>query len=806
MAVELGDIIAQIGSGTYRLVKGKDVDLTNADAMGDALADADLILIDDAAAGTQASTKKATLSQLLTYVQASIVDSAPGTLDTLNELAAALGDDENFSTTMTNSLALKAPLASPTFTGTIAIPNIANLETAVTANTAKVTFPGFGTTGGTALEGNTAIPVDLTVDGAGTVHPNNYTNTTYSVGDGGLTEKNFTTALNSKLSGIATGAEVNVQSDWDAGPTSDAHILNKPTIPSGNAIIDWEAESAGTIHASNYTNTTYSIGDGGLTQNNFTNDDHTKLDGIEALADVTDTANVTAAGALMDTELTDLAGVKGVTISTLQVKPSEGAFDDGDKTKLDGIATNANNYTHTTNANLTGHITSVGNATSLGTFTVAQLSTALSDATLSGNNTGDQTVAYTSPIAEGNSGLVPSAGSAGEFLAHDGTFATPPDTNTQLDNAGVIGKVLTGLDVSGGGAVAAADTILEAFGKLENRVALNDAKVTNTDIDVSIDNLETRLGEIDTSITIGADLTIDTAIGGELTVNNGVLNINAPVGSSSSFYMRADGGGDDGETWWMYVKGNNDTFNITNDKDGSNQIQFSIIPDASSKAQSIVKLSGILAIEGEQGSAPSAPTDGKGGYLYTKADGKPYWRSHELNDVDLSSGGGGKWIWESSFRWYTRYDDYYTYSNLYGARTVNWSKSHASIPYWWSAAYNPGIVVPQDCTLTSYMGFGKFTSNQTYELKVYVIHQDTPVNNFSYGSAFAVGDGDLTQIGSTQTQATTSTGAMYKVGQTGLSVSLKEGDIIWPFLRRTTSNTASYYFWYCNFQLIATID
>ena len=46
-----------------------------------------------------------------------IVDSAPGTLNTLNELAAALGDDANFSTTITNSIALKAPLASPSFTG-----------------------------------------------------------------------------------------------------------------------------------------------------------------------------------------------------------------------------------------------------------------------------------------------------------------------------------------------------------------------------------------------------------------------------------------------------------------------------------------------------------------------------------------------------------------------------------------------------------------------------------------------------------------------------------------------------------------
>lgn len=44
--------------------------------------------------------------------------------------------------------------------------------------------------------------------------------------------------------------------------------------------------------------------------NVFTDADHTKLDGIEASADVTDTANVTAAGALMDSEVTNLAQVK----------------------------------------------------------------------------------------------------------------------------------------------------------------------------------------------------------------------------------------------------------------------------------------------------------------------------------------------------------------------------------------------------------------------------------------------------------------------------------------------------------------
>ncbi|HFN5712405.1 TPA: phage tail protein [Escherichia coli] len=47
------------------------------------------------------------------YVRAAIaalVDSSPGALDTLNELAAALGDDPNFATTMNNALAGKQPL------------------------------------------------------------------------------------------------------------------------------------------------------------------------------------------------------------------------------------------------------------------------------------------------------------------------------------------------------------------------------------------------------------------------------------------------------------------------------------------------------------------------------------------------------------------------------------------------------------------------------------------------------------------------------------------------------------------------
>ena len=73
-----------------------------------------------ATAGTN-TTQIATTAFVQTAV-ADVVDSAPAALDTLNELAAALGDDANFSSTVTNSIATKAPLASPALTGTPTAP------------------------------------------------------------------------------------------------------------------------------------------------------------------------------------------------------------------------------------------------------------------------------------------------------------------------------------------------------------------------------------------------------------------------------------------------------------------------------------------------------------------------------------------------------------------------------------------------------------------------------------------------------------------------------------------------------------
>ena len=92
--------------------------------------------VDDAIAAIPATdlTGLATETFVGTAIS-NLIDTAPLALDTLNELAAALGDDANFATTVTTALGLKAPLASPTFTGTVTLQQsteILNTKTSAT--------------------------------------------------------------------------------------------------------------------------------------------------------------------------------------------------------------------------------------------------------------------------------------------------------------------------------------------------------------------------------------------------------------------------------------------------------------------------------------------------------------------------------------------------------------------------------------------------------------------------------------------------------------------------------------------------
>jgi len=145
-------------------------------------------------------TDGATQSYVTTQIN-NVIDSAPGALDTLNELAAALGDDANFSTTVTNNLALKAPLASPSLTGT---------PTAPTA-----------TTGNNTTQIATTAFVQSAISGAGSYN-----------------DSSVDTHLN--RSTAATGEVLSWNgSDYDwVARTTFSTLSGKPTTLSGYGITD----------------------------------------------------------------------------------------------------------------------------------------------------------------------------------------------------------------------------------------------------------------------------------------------------------------------------------------------------------------------------------------------------------------------------------------------------------------------------------------------------------------------------------------------------------------------------------------
>lgn len=87
-------------------------------------------------APTRSTSDNTTSIATTAFVKAALallVDSSPAALDTLNELAAALGDDPAFAASMATAMGLKAPLASPVFTGnpTAPTPAVADRDTSL---------------------------------------------------------------------------------------------------------------------------------------------------------------------------------------------------------------------------------------------------------------------------------------------------------------------------------------------------------------------------------------------------------------------------------------------------------------------------------------------------------------------------------------------------------------------------------------------------------------------------------------------------------------------------------------------------
>ena len=152
-----------------------------------------LVNVTTPTAGTDAANKD--------YVDtsvAAVIDAAPAALDTLNELAAALGDDANFSSTITTSIATKLPLAGGTMTG------------AIEMGTSKITGLGDPTANQDAATKNYVDTQDATklsttggtMSGAIAMGTNKIT----GVGDPTLAQDAATKAYTDSILGSATSA------------------------------------------------------------------------------------------------------------------------------------------------------------------------------------------------------------------------------------------------------------------------------------------------------------------------------------------------------------------------------------------------------------------------------------------------------------------------------------------------------------------------------------------------------------------------------------------------------------------------
>lgn len=193
---------------------------------------------------------------------ADLVDSAPETLDTLNELAEALGDDPNFATTMTTALAGKVDkvsgkgLSTEDYT-TAEKTKLANLATVATTGsyndlTDKPAIPEEADLSGyydkTEVDGLLDDKVDkvsgkglstndyTTAEKTKLAGLSNYDDTALQDAVAGKVDKEngkslMTDAERTKLQGVAEGADVNVQPNWTQTNTSaDDYIKNKPTL------------------------------------------------------------------------------------------------------------------------------------------------------------------------------------------------------------------------------------------------------------------------------------------------------------------------------------------------------------------------------------------------------------------------------------------------------------------------------------------------------------------------------------------------------------------------------------------------
>ena len=362
------------------------VDIATRDTLFGGLTSSSGVLSNGVTATTQSAGNNTTRVATTAFVSTAIsnlINNAPSALDTLKELSDALGADANFSTTVTNNLATKMPLAGGQFTGNITFSGSQTVDGRdLSVDGAKLdTIESNATADQTASE---ILSLLVTVDGSGSGLD---ADTLDGIGSSAFVRSDTSDNLvgdTYTFSGTSDNEKIVLQG------TSNPYIRFKEGT-SNKAFIQWHSdgylrlqnqEAAATVrikddldfttdgstfnsifHEGNLT-----VGDGGLTQNNFTNALKSKLDGIAAGATNVTNNNqltngagyVTANTQLTNEQVQDIVGnmVNSNTESGISVtyadnggsagklnfsvtSQTDNNFTNADHSKLDGIEAGA---------------------------------------------------------------------------------------------------------------------------------------------------------------------------------------------------------------------------------------------------------------------------------------------------------------------------------------------------------------------------------------------------------------------------------------------------------------------------------
>ena len=357
-------------------------------------------------AAANTNTTQIATTAFVTGAVTDLIGGAPGALNTLNELAEAIGDDASYAAGITTALGLKAPLASPTFTGTVTVPTPVNNTDASTKVYVDSTASTTASAAATALTNHEAdttnihgiADTSILVTTSGTQTLTNKTITTPAglvKGDVGLgnvdntadTAKPVSTAgqtaldLKANLASptftgtvtIPTGASITaptglVKGDVGLGNVDNTSDANKPVSTAGQTALDLKAN----LNSPTFTGTV-TLPDNTVALGTKTTGDYVAT--ITGGTGVSSTAATTGEGTTHSLSIgqavgtTDNVTFAGVTADLIKVGVTAAGEID---TTSGGLTIDSAGGTVTIDDNLTvtGNLTVSGTTTSINTETL----------------------------------------------------------------------------------------------------------------------------------------------------------------------------------------------------------------------------------------------------------------------------------------------------------------------------------------------------------------------------------------------------------------------------------------------------